>query len=419
MPPFRSHSGALQRRLEEHSLTLAESAPIQEERRVGRALLESAFPQADRRSRSKLDAIAEEITLNALIGVVDGRLGEDLPRVIMRPPRTLGGRHVPGNRGLHDNPDTFYRLIPLDDRSDFVLEGEAPTSPATIFELSGLTAGWQTLGNLTREDLGIAPGSRFRVHFGPEPGPDCDHFVPLPADAEMLLLRETLADWQEQRPCALRIENRIDRGGERTTDDDATVERARARVAKWFSEAVRLTEAPLSRPANAFPTPILSGEHGKLVTMAYSIGHYDVKPGQALLFDVDPGEAAYVGVPITNLYGTTNDNLARGASLNDRQAEREPDGRFTCVLSHEDPGIANWLDPDGFERGFVFVRWAGLDPEKPPVRAPAIETRLIELAELRDHLPPRTGTIDPEARREQRRVREAQHAFRFEEIQDE
>lgn len=419
MPSPRSHSPALQRALEQHSLALAATAPIADARTAGRALLEQAFPDADARSRSRLDAIAEEITLNALIGLVDGRLGEDLPRVIMRPPRLLAGRPVPGNRGLHDNPDTFYRLIPLDGRSDFVLEGTAPDCPATIFELSGLTAGWQTLGNLTREDLGIAPGARFRVHAGPAPGPPCDHFVPLPEDAEMLLLRETLADWGRERPCALTIENRVDRGGERNRDDDAFLDAARDRVAKWFREAVRLTEVPLARPANDFPAPVLSGEHGKLVTMAYSIGHFDVKPGQALVLEIDPGDARYVGVPITNLYGTTNANLARGASLNDQQSERTPDGRFTCVLSLEDPGVANWLDPDGFERGFLFVRWAGLDPEKPPERAPAIATRLIDLADLRDHLPPGARRIDASERRAIQRGRASDHALRFEEIDDE
>ncbi|MGB0621919.1 MAG: hypothetical protein ACPGVZ_20835 [Myxococcota bacterium] len=418
MPKARKHGPALQRALEEHSLALAEHPVIEVERLAGQELLGSAIPAADARLRARLAPIAEEITLNALIGLVDGRTGEDLPRVIQRPPRALDGRRVPGNRGLHDNPDTFYRLVPLDARSDFILEGVAPEAPATIFELSGLTRAWQTLGNLTREDLGIAPGARFRVHFGPKPGPPCDHFVPLPEDAEMLLLRETLSDWARERPCTLSIENRIDRGGPRASDDAAYVERARARVAKWFAEAVRLTEAPLARPANDFASPVLSGEHGKLVTMAYSIGHYEVEPGQALLLDVDPGEAAYVGVPITNLYGTTNDNLARGASLNDRQAERTDTGRFLCVLSHEDPGVLNWLDPDGVERGFLFLRWAGLDPDRPPKRPPAVEARLIDQAELRDHLPLGTRSIEPAERAKIQAQRAAEHALRFQEFDD-
>lgn len=413
------HSAAIQRALEAHSHELAALEPIRGAQRDGLALLRQAFRDADARSLERLPEIAGEITLNALIGVVDARRGEDLPRLIMRPPRVVAGRSLPGNRGLHDNPDTFYRLVPLDDRSDFVLEGEASACPATIFELSALTSGWQTLGNLSREALRIAPGRRFRVHFGPEPGPACDHFVRLTPDAEMLLLRETLADWAVERPSQLAIENRVDRGGPRERDDEAFIAGARARVAKWFAEAVRLTEAPLAQPANVFPAPVISGEHGKLVTMAYSIGHFDVKRDQALVLRVDPGEARYVGVPITNLFGTTNANLAEGASLNAAQAERDDDGRFTCVLSLEDPGVPNWIDPDGFERGFLFLRWAGLDPEKPPERAPSLETRLVPLADLDGALPAGTRRIPPSERAAIRRHRAKNHALRFEEFDDE
>ena len=110
MPETRPHTAAVQRAIEEHSLALAEVEPIRAARDAGHALLADAFSDADARSLSMLPAIAEEITLNALIGIVDARLGEDLPRLIMRPPRTLNGRTVTGNRGLHDNPDTFYRL---------------------------------------------------------------------------------------------------------------------------------------------------------------------------------------------------------------------------------------------------------------------------------------------------------------------
>jgi hypothetical protein len=415
-PSPRAHSAAVQHALEEHTLELAERPEIRVARQAGDQALRAAFPDADARSLERLPAIAEEITLNALIGLVDARTGEDLPRLIMRAPREVGPRWIPGNRGLHDNPDTFYRLVPLDEHSDFILEGEASAHPATIFECSALTRAWHTLGHLTREDLGIAPGSRFRVHFGPEPGPECDHFVRLTPDAEMLLLRETLADWAVEAPSRLTIENRVDRGGPREVDDPTFIARATQRVEKWFAEAIRLTEAPMAQPANHFPEPVISGEHGKLVTMAYSIGHFDVKPGQALVLRVDPGEAAYVGLPITNLFGTTNGNLASGASLNALQAERDADGCFTCVLSLDDPGCTNWLDPDGFERGFLFLRWAGLDPEKPPKRAPGLETRIVSLADLSDALPPGLRRVDATERAEIQVRRERDHALRFEEF---
>jgi hypothetical protein len=235
----------------------------------------------------------------------------------------------------------------------------------------------------------------------------------------MLLVRETLADWPLERPARMTIENRCDRGGPRDHDDEAFVAAAAGRVDKWFHEAVRLTEAPLRQAPNRFPQPVISGEHGKLVTMAYSIGHFRVRPGEALLLHVDPGEAAYVGVPITNLFGTSNRNLDTGASLNSAQVERDEDGRFTCVVSLEDPGVANWLDPDGLERGFLFLRWAGLDPERPPQRAPGIASELIALDALDRHLPAGTRRVEPDERQALFAQRAQQHALRFEEFPDE
>ncbi|MBJ18109.1 MAG: hypothetical protein CL933_01680 [Deltaproteobacteria bacterium] len=406
-------------------LMLEES--IDAARRRGERILFEAIPEADEASRKRFPDVATEVTLNALVGLADGYSGEDLPRLIMRTPRRLGGTQVPGNRGLHDNPDTFYRLIPLDGQSHFVLVGVAPANPATIFELSALTAQWQTLANLTKTDLAIRPGSRFRILFRPaEAATDetrdeerCDHRVELTRDAEMLLVRETLADWKQERPSALTIENFVDRGGPRDVDDAPRIEAAAQRVEKWFKEAARLTLAPLAQVPNAFPKPVISGEHGKLVTMAYSIGHFWVRPGEALVLEIDPGEATYVGAPITNLWGTTNANLARGASLNTKQAALNADGSFTCVLSLEDPGVHNWLDPDGLERGFLFLRWAGLDPNRVPDRVPALETRLVPIGGLRAMLPAETRWVDAAERAQIQAERERDHALRFEEFLDE
>lgn len=415
MPP-RNHSPTLQRAIEEHTHDLARTEEVKAAREAGLHHLREAIPYADAASLERLPEIADEITLNALVGLADGYTGEDLPRLIMRAPRELAGRPFGGNRGLHDNPDTFYRLIPLDDRSDFILEGHASDHPATILELSALTSAWHTLGNLTREDLGIAPGSRFRIHCGPRPSPECDHFIELSADAEMLLLRETLADWAKESPCRLTIENRVDRGGARASDDAAQIGAAAARVKKWFSEAVRLTEVPLAKPANFFPDPVISGEHGKLVTMAYSIGHFHVRQDEALVLTIDPGDAKYVGVPITNLWGTTNGNLDRSASLNSVQAENNADGTFTAVLSHEDPGVANWLDPDGLERGFLFLRWAGLDPDHPPLRIPALTVELVRSAALAEHLQPSARRLQAADRQNLEASRKRDHALRFKEF---
>lgn len=373
-----------------------------------------AIEGLDDAALARLPETGAEVARSALIAFADGYLGEDLPRLIQRPPHAIAGEPLPGNRGLHDNPDTFYRLVPLDGRSDFVLEGEVGDAPATIFEISALSSSWQTLGNLTKDDLGIRPGSKFRLHVAREGGARADHFLQIAEDAEMLLIRETLADWATQAPCALTIENRVTRGGERESDDEGYVESAAARVAKWFDQSVDLVAAPLSQPPNVFPEPVITNQQGKLVTMAYSIGHFAVPAGEVLVLDIDPGSAPYVIVPITNVWGTTGPRPSRGASWNSHQAAPNSDGSFTCVLSVDDPGVHNWLDPEGQERGFLFLRWAGLPADRPPERAPGLATRVVPFDALRETLPPETRWVDRETRNEILSVREREHTRRYE-----
>lgn len=403
----------IQARIEHHTLDLLAKPPISRARDEGAAALLASVPDADEASKALFPDVGTEVALNALVGFVDGYTGADQPRLIMRPPRLLDGQSVPGNRGLHDNPDTFYRMIPLDSRSDFILEGRLGPNPATIFEISLLTSAWNTTANLTKVDLELEPRKTFRLHVGPEPGPVADAYIRVPADAEMLLVRETLADWSTELPCRLTIENRIDRGGPRQSDDEAYVAAAVRRVDKWFSESIRLTKAPLARPANDFSSPVMSNEHGKLVTMAYSIGHFRLSEEEALIFTLSPGSAEYVVAPITNLWGTTGAGLARGASWNSKQAAMNADGSFTCVLSRRDPGVHNWLDPEDLERGFVFLRWAGLDTQRPMDHAPALQVQLTTLPDLRRLLPAETRWVDTDERQALWERRARDHAKRY------
>ena len=408
-----SQESEIQAQIERHTLDLLSHPLVSRAREEGARALHASIPEPDAGSEALFPAAATEIALNALIAFADGYTGEDQPRLIMRPPRRLDGHVVSGNRGLHDNPDTYYRMIPLGRDSDFLLEGTLGPNPATLFEFSLLTSSWTTTTNLTQNDLNLGPGQTFRLHVGSRPGPAADAFIPVPRDAEMFLIRETLADWSRESPCRLRIENRVDRGGDREGDDERYVEAAARRVEKWFAESIRLTQGPLAQPPNTFPSPLISNEHGKLVTMAYSIGHFRLEPNEALVLSLTPGSAAYVTAPITNLWGTTGARWARGASWNSKQAARNDDGSFTCVVARSDPGVHNWLDPEGLGRGFLFLRWAGLDPDRPPEFAPALRTQLTTLAELPHLMPRETRWIDPKERETLLDRRARDHARRY------
>jgi hypothetical protein len=356
------------------------------------------------------------LTLNAMMNVIDG--GSALPqlRLIQRPDHTIAGSPVPGNRGLDDNPDTYSRIIPMTGAADFVLEGQLRPHPALIFELSLLSKNWETLGNLSRHQIESDAEGRFSVHVGYAPK-GAGHFIQNADSAEMLIVRETLADWGRQQPAYLRVaavEGRAG-GGSGGPADEAGVAAAAARVRKWFQQTIGLHAQPLSMPANQFPQPAIRNERGMLVTQAYSIGHFQLRDDEALVLTIDPGDASYVVVPVTNLWGISEEPALRQTTLNTSQADRNSDGSYTFVVAAADPGVRNWVATGDLHQGFIFLRWAGLSEQRGAAGQAgiAVDTRLTTIDRLRDCVPPETAWIDPETRRAALQKRAADYRRRF------
>jgi hypothetical protein len=55
-------------------------------------------------------------------------------------------------------------------------------------------------------------------------------------------------------------------------------------------------------------------------------------------------------------------------------ASVDEDGKVRLVVAATDPGVGNWLDTGGRQRGFVVLRWLD-NPAAPPVT-----TRVVPLA---------------------------------------
>ena len=74
-------------------------------------------------------------------------------------------------------------------------------------------------------------------------------------------------------------------------------------------------------------------------------------------------------------------------------------GVFRAVISHGDPGIANWLDAGGHEQGLLAIRY--YEPDSTPIPT----MRRVKLAELRAALPASIPSISAEARQKTLRDR--------------
>jgi len=114
---------------------------------------------------------------------------------------------------------------------------------------------------------------------------------------------------------------------------------------------------------------------------------YDIKAGEALIIEVDVPQARYWSAHLMDMWWQTTDYAYHHSSLNGHQARVDADGKVRIVLSIEDPGVPNWLDPVDNSHGIVQWRWYLTDRHPTPV------VRSVPLAELGRHLPERTPSV--------------------------
>jgi hypothetical protein len=106
------------------------------------------------------------------------------------------------------------------------------------------------------------------------------------------------------------------------------------------------------------------------------VGHYDLADDDVMIVDVPaaPKEVApYQGIQLGTMWYISLDYVHHQTSLTADQARIDPDGRMRFVISERDPGVANWLERTGHDRGYVQLRWQRLSRDLGPQDGPTVE----------------------------------------------
>lgn len=119
--------------------------------------------------------------------------------------------------------------------------------------------------------------------------------------------------------------------------------------------------------------------------------YWELAPDEALVveFDAHPGLWMFTNMGV---FFNSMDYLYRPVSYTPSRTTVDGDGRIRLVMAHRDPGVHNWLDTQGFERGNLTYRHM-LEGE------PAVlDTRVVGHDELLDALPKDTVMVTPSQR---------------------
>jgi hypothetical protein len=295
-----------------------------------------------------------------------------------------------------DNPDTLYFHSYLRDDAEYVVTGRRGTTADLSFQvLNGDYSPVQVPDSLTAFDdreIEIGADGSFELRFGPpRDSPAGRNYFALGAGSAMLLVREVYSDWDGERRGTISI-HRADRAGCALPAPDAgTLARRYGVAGKILLSRLRTFLAfpqwfYLELPVNTMTPP--RGTPGGLATQFSSVGHYDLRDDQAMIVTVPAAgrsTAPYQGIQLGSMWYISLDYISHQTSLTADQARADPDGMLRFVISERDPGVANWLERTGHQRGYVQIRWQRLSRELGPDDGPRVE--VVPVADLAHLLP--------------------------------
>jgi Protein of unknown function (DUF1214) len=375
------------------------------------------------------------------------------PTAVMQvaPPHVWYGQDVGGSRILYDNPDTIYRFMGVNETSSYVITGRftgeempADTSFSVLTGLSGTTA-----SVLTGRQLVVNPDGSFTISVSGSPtGPGPNH-IQLTSDTTLIAVRNTLSDWNEQDPMSLSIERvagppdslfsqlggfaipligpMVTNNALLTTlvslipplaDPPPLLRGAVTAVimalglqmeSKYISVATTDPTTGETRQPNVLTNPTRNAEF--LATQLQSAGYFQLDDDQALVVTIDPGNAGYFVVPVTNDWTITGNYWDQQTSLNNAQAKKNADGSYTIVISPSDPAVWNWVSTGGLNQGTISIRFQDLDPNSSAV--PTVTSQVVPLDQLAGILPAGTVYATPQDRQDQIALRKSGFNNRF------
>ena len=393
----------------------------------------------DATNMARLDRALTEYATQAALEVQ--LLDSANPKVIQQvaPPHDWYLQDFPGSRIWYDNPDTIYRFIGVNSASSYVITGRfdgslpADTDFSVLTGLSGTTA-----DSLSGRDLVLNPDGTFTITASSAPAaPGAPNHLQLVPGTTLITTRNTLADWNSEEPMSLSVLKvsgpppslfsqiggfaipgigPLVAGNPLLTSLVSLIPPLPSgRLVKELETAVIMLLLGISgenkymgvattdpktgerREPNVLSDPDRNAEF--LATQLQSAGYFQLTDAQALVVTIDPGNAAYFTVPVTDVWTITGNYWDEQTSLNIGQSVANPDGTYTFVISPTDPGVANWVSTGGLNQGTLSIRFQDLDRTSP--ETPTVSSVVVPIDGLGTVLPPTTVYVTAEQRRAQ------------------
>jgi hypothetical protein len=298
-----------------------------------------------------------------------------------------------------DNTDALYHSAQINGTDTYRISGQRGSAryfAVTLVETGASPWGGPVASVLFGDQVKVEADGSFELFISPEPQPG--NWLRSTPNTFRVTVREFFGDWENEEP----MQAHIDRLGETPPPElvPATLAKGLGDAARWVQDSINYW-ADMVEKWKARPNTFLSYrqlDDNKIDATPGGeplISYWALPRDEALIVRVRPPKAQYWAVEFGSYWWETMDYRYRLSNTNCHYAQIEDDGELIVVVSHDDPGLPNWLDPSGFSEGYITYRWMLAD------QYPVPQCTQVKRSELFEHLPAQVRRIEPAQRREQ------------------
>src|ERR1700757_4509158 len=287
-------------------------------------------------------------------------------------------------------PDCIYTRAVLRGGHSYRLFGNRGTARYVGLQtMNGIVA----TSNELADELELDADGNFEVVLSADER--AGNWMRIEGDHPTLTVRHFFYDWDTEVASSLRIERLGDavEATSRPIDPDVAVSRQLVALGDFVRDNLAFfLQFGAAAPPNGFLPPIDRTDIGAAAENRPVIGRWELRPGEALIVEVEPPEGIYWSFSIGNPWWETIHYGRHQSSLNAHQAAGDSDGLVRVVLCAGDPGVANWLDTAGHSNGPIILRCVRTQT------APTPTARVVSLDDIHGELPSDTARVTAEQR---------------------
>lgn len=306
-----------------------------------------------------------------------------------------------GKNFATQNADATYHIARLSGRHEYCISGKRGT--ASLIEFTVYTnETWDTSHALV-SSFALEAGEEVDIVLSREARDGS--WLKLPDGPCFVIMRQYFDDWDNDLAGSFVIE-RMDRAypapGRESRDEVLDHARHLGDVLRGIlSFSYNLKSRQLAGRPNELPAYVFGT--ADYVRLRYTSGYVICREDEAAVIEFAPPDTRYWSINMADVPGNAFQPHLRQCSLNQRQASVDSDGVVRAVISHLDPGVANWLDCSGHDLIIVQSRFHEV------AECPEMPVKIVPFSEVRRHLPDDTVLVSPEERDQviRRRLRSA------------